>query len=263
MTIGENGACGRRTRPGVRRLRRLPHAVRSWGGTVRDASAHADATAVLPVLIRVGIVLVNDRHMLVKALAAALGAAPGVQVAVAAVGAAEGTLRLQAASPHVALVDSIPLAGFLHQECPDTRVFVIARADDPAVVQACIRAGAVACVDDSTSPEMLVDLFKRALGTDEVLYEPRMLLNLILAPPRVSAARPQRTAKLAERELSVLAELVRNPHSAAAAENLGITINTLRTHLKNILAKLDAHSTLDAILIALREGRVELNQDQE
>jgi DNA-binding NarL/FixJ family response regulator len=142
-------------------------------------------------------------------------------------------------------------------------VFVVGQADDPAVVQACIQAGAVACVDGSTSPEMLVDLFKRALVTDEVLYEPRTLLELILTPPKRSAAQPRRTAKLADRELAVLAEIVRNPHSATVAEHLGITMNTLRTHLKNILAKLDAHSTLDAVLIALREGRVELGRDQE
>jgi DNA-binding NarL/FixJ family response regulator len=41
------------------------------------------------------------------------------------------------------------------------------------------------------------------------------------------------------------------------ADELGITRNTLRTHIHNIMGKLGARSKLEAVLTAIREGIVE------
>jgi DNA-binding CsgD family transcriptional regulator len=66
----------------------------------------------------------------------------------------------------------------------------------------------------------------------------------------------QRLARLTPRELEVLQMLANGgtPDSIAAA--LGVSRHTLRTHVQNILMKLGVHSKLDAIVAAMRHGKV-------
>jgi DNA-binding NarL/FixJ family response regulator len=46
----------------------------------------------------------------------------------------------------------------------------------------------------------------------------------------------------------------------ALAEQLFISLNTVRNHVQSILYKLDAHSKLEAVATALREGIIDLDQ---
>jgi DNA-binding CsgD family transcriptional regulator len=59
--------------------------------------------------------------------------------------------------------------------------------------------------------------------------------------------------------MQVLSAIATGMSSAEAANDLGISLSTLRTHLKNIITKLEARSKLDAVLIAIREGRIRLD----
>jgi DNA-binding CsgD family transcriptional regulator len=82
-------------------------------------------------------------------------------------------------------------------------------------------------------------------------------MALIQRPHQFSAQAPRKTASLSNRELDVLNVLATGSKTEEAAWQLGISPNTLRTHLKNILVKLEARSKLEAVLIAIREGRIE------
>lgn len=59
---------------------------------------------------------------------------------------------------------------------------------------------------------------------------------------------------LSPRELEVLQELVDGKSHESAAQDLYISHHTLRTHVKNILTKLDAHSSIEAVSIAVCAG---------
>lgn len=62
---------------------------------------------------------------------------------------------------------------------------------------------------------------------------------------------------LTPRELEVLRALGDGMSSPEVSEELGITRNTLRTHVHNIMGKLGARSKLEAVLTAIRLGLVE------
>lgn len=62
---------------------------------------------------------------------------------------------------------------------------------------------------------------------------------------------------LTHREVEVLRALGEGLSSPEVSEELGITRNTLRTHLHNIMGKLGARSKLEAVLTAIRMGIVE------
>lgn len=76
------------------------------------------------------------------------------------------------------------------------------------------------------------------------------------APAR-AAHRPRRTGALSAltgREREVLATLTAGSSDAAIARRLGISPHTARTHVQNIMAKLDVHTRLEAATVGLRAG---------
>lgn len=65
-------------------------------------------------------------------------------------------------------------------------------------------------------------------------------------------------SQLTPREREVLALLVQGADGRTAASTLGISLNTVRTHVQSILTKLQVHSRLEAATFAVRHGIVEV-----
>jgi DNA-binding NarL/FixJ family response regulator len=208
-------------------------------------------------VIRVGILLVEDRAMLASSLAVVLDLDADLDV-VAVESEPARANRVLAAGASLVLLDSIPLAAEMHARWPDVRLVVLGPATDSEVILACIRAGAAGCIDTNISPSELISTIKR-VHAGELLFEAGPLVQLLVNAPIPVPAAPRRTARLAERELQVLSAIATGMSSAEAADHLGISLSTLRTHLKNIITKLEARSKLDAVLIAIREGRIRLD----
>jgi two-component system nitrate/nitrite response regulator NarL len=62
---------------------------------------------------------------------------------------------------------------------------------------------------------------------------------------------------LTEREWEALGRLVRGESTAAIAKAMGVAVSTARTHIDAVLSKLGAHSRLEAVAYAVREGLVD------
>jgi two-component system, NarL family, nitrate/nitrite response regulator NarL len=65
-------------------------------------------------------------------------------------------------------------------------------------------------------------------------------------------------SQLTPREREVLTLLVQGADGRRAASTLGISLNTIRTHVQSILTKLQVHSRLEAATFAVRHGIVEV-----
>jgi two-component system nitrate/nitrite response regulator NarL len=68
-------------------------------------------------------------------------------------------------------------------------------------------------------------------------------------------------SQLTAREKEVLGLLVEGTNSARIASQLGISSNTVRTHVQSILTKLQVHSRLEAATLAVRHGLVPIGSD--
>lgn len=208
-------------------------------------------------VIRVGILLTEARSLLAGAIAVALDLEPKLQVVRAASSAAASPIALLAAGVDVIIIDTVSIVTQLRNEFPQLKVVVLGAAGDLNATLASVRAGAVAYVCESNTPQALADVITR-VHTGEVVYESTVLLALLQRPSLVPAPHHRRTARLSGRELEVLRATAVGSSTTEAADALGISLNTFRTHLKNILAKLEARSKLEAVIIAIREGRIQL-----
>jgi DNA-binding NarL/FixJ family response regulator len=91
----------------------------------------------------------------------------------------------------------------------------------------------------------------RAAATGESVISPELLARLL---PRLQRGHPARRNELTEREREVLSLLADGLSNAAIAEKLTVSVHTVRNHIANLSAKLGAHSKLEALSIAVRDG---------
>src|SRR4029077_13386888 len=79
------------------------------------------------------------------------------------------------------------------------------------------------------------------------------LLPLLASPPKRSES-DERLGKLSQREVEVLRHMMAGEDRAAIARGLFVSVNTVRTHARNILTKLEVHSSLEAVRVGLEAG---------
>jgi len=122
-----------------------------------------------------------------------------------------------------------------------------------------VEAGADGILHKSAAISEIVDSVRR-LRSGEALLSP----NEIIAMLRAASAKRQREEearraieRLTPREKEVLEALGEGLDSKQIAAKLHITVETERTHMVNILRKLDVHSRLQALVFAARHGLVE------
>ena len=70
----------------------------------------------------------------------------------------------------------------------------------------------------------------------------------------------QRIERLTPRELEILQRMADGDAPEQIADDLGMSRHTLRTHTQNVLTKLGVHSKLEAIVAAIRYGKVKTNK---
>jgi DNA-binding NarL/FixJ family response regulator len=137
---------------------------------------------------------------------------------------------------------------------PDVALVALSADEDPDRVARTLLAGAVSWVSKRTGvDEMAAALVASARGESRV---PPAMLRSVLHRLRTMAAVPAQWTllqNLTVREREVLEYAVLGYSRNDIAGELGLSVNTVRTHLQHILAKLGARSTLEAVSMFLRE----------
>lgn len=185
----------------------------------------------------------------------------GMAVQIATTGA-EGIASVERGMPDLILMDiglpdrsGLSAGHAILDRWPRARIVALSALEDRSVVDEALRLGFRGYVSKDTSVAKLVNWIQLVLDGHVVL--PHRLPSVDPRPSRdedVSLLADQ----LSRREGEVLALLVRGADGAAMASRLGISRNTVRTHVQNILTKLQVHSRLEAATFAVRHRLVEL-----
>jgi DNA-binding NarL/FixJ family response regulator len=147
------------------------------------------------------------------------------------------------------------------QRYPGVRVLVLTSFLDDDHVLPAIRAGAAGYLLKDIDPDDLVKAVQATYNGQSVL-NPHVMSYLA---ERVRASgNPEEDpfAELSEREMDVLRLLARGLSNHAIAAQLMVSENTVRTHVSNILAKLDLRDRTQAALLALQYHLVPLSEVQ-
>ncbi len=210
----------------------------------------------------ISVLLVDDHALFVEALQERLNREFDLSPVRVATSAAETLAVLNAGVPDVVVLDvslaaddGVALAGRIGELAGDgCRIIMMTEVESTEVVVDALRAGARAWVPKTAGVDLLLRAI-RGVGRQEVWIPPALLgdvLPKLLAGPRPSVS--DVFSDLTGREREILQAMVNGLTRSAIADHLGVTPNTVRTHTQNLLAKLGAHSTLEAVSMALRGG---------
>ncbi len=157
--------------------------------------------------------------------------------------------------------DGVALIAELHAVNPRAKVLALTASVDPVLYGRAVEAGVAGVMHKSASIEDIIDALCR-LAAGEWLLTPAEVVDLLryVKQQRDQSREAQALlARLTSREREVLELLAQGLPSSEIAQRLYITIDTERTHMVNILMKLDVHSQLQALVFALRHGAVKIH----
>ncbi|WP_426504495.1 response regulator [Dactylosporangium sp. McL0621] len=158
---------------------------------------------------------------------------------------------------HMPVLDGVEATRRIVAGC-DGRTPVIALTTfnaDEHVVSA-LRAGAAGFLLKDVTSEGLADAVRRAVDGEPVMAPSvlaRLMDHFAARPPRPPAP-PAGVADLSERELEVLTRIGAGLSNAEIAAELVISMATVKTHVRHILAKLDVRDRAQAIVVAHEAG---------
>jgi len=211
----------------------------------------------MKTLIRVA--LIEDDRRLRDSLSTLLAGSPGFSC-IAVAGSVEEALRQRLAPPPDVLLLDIHLPGTpgslgarsLAEKWPQAVILIHTVHEEDDKVFASLCNGAVGYILKRTPPARLLEAIREARdgGAPMSPEIARKVITLFrrIAPP----SEPQ--APLAPQELRLVGLLAQGHSYAGAAEELGVSLNTVRTYIRSVYEKLHVHTRSEAVSKALRSG---------
>lgn len=201
------------------------------------------------------ILTVDDHPLLREGIAAVIEGQSDMQLVGEAANGVEALQVFRDCRPDVTLMDlqmpemnGVDAIGAIHREFPDAKVVVLTTYQGDAQALRAFKAGA--------SGYLLKSMLRRELvDTIRSVYAGRRRI-----PPEIAAGIAEHASDdaLTSREVEVLRQVADGNGNKRIAHQLGISEETVKAHMKNILAKLDANDRTHAVTIAVRRGIIEL-----
>jgi two-component system response regulator NreC len=208
-------------------------------------------------------VLIADDHAVLRAgLKLLIDAQSDMDVVGEAANGPDAVHSAQATAPHVVLLDlSMPGGRFtqtieqLARAAPSSRVLVLTMHDDPALMQAALRAGASGyIVKQAADIELLTAI--------RAVHQGRTVVGLTRPADGVQGVSQdsptgERPRRLSQREAEVLRLLAQGHTNQEAADHLALSVKTIESHRKHLSDKLGLKSRAQLFRFAVEVGLLE------
>jgi NarL family two-component system response regulator LiaR len=155
-------------------------------------------------------------------------------------------------------IDGVEATRRIHDETTGTAVIILSGHNDDVSLARAIQAGARGYLRKTEAVGGLAEAIRRA-HRGEPLHtsaEVEESLRKLRRRRALDGNLAQRIERLTPRETEILQRMADGDTSEKIARELGMSKHTLRTHTQNVLTKLGVHSKLDAIVAALRYGKI-------
>lgn len=205
--------------------------------------------------LRIGVLLVDPCEITREALSALLGSESDIRIVGQADDLASAILAMSRLRPDVVVLDpnavrsGLDAVASIIRTSPTSRVVVFSDHDNPMYVRAAIGAGASAYVLRNAERSDLLQAVREVYRGNHFL-QPEVTGPLLRRLAERSPAREG--APLTRRELEILQHLANGESNKEIAASLGISPQTVKTHLKQLFKKLQVADRTGAVSLALR-----------
>lgn len=205
--------------------------------------------------MRIRILTVDDHPLLREGIAAVIEGQPDMRLVGEATNGLEALEAFRACRPDVTLMDlqmpgmgGVEAIAAIHREFPTARIVVLTTYQGDVQAVRAFKAGACGYLLKSM-------LRRELLDTIRGVHEGRRRI-----PPEIANEIAEHAADeaLTPREVEVLRQVASGNGNKRIATQLAISEETVKAHMKNILAKLAANDRTHAVTIALKRGIIEI-----
>ncbi len=218
-------------------------------------------------------VLIADDHAFFRrGLEVVLQGEAGLEIVGQASDGVEAVAVATEVAPDVVLMDirmpkmtGIEAARQMKEVAPSAKIVILTISDEDDDLFEAIRAGAIGYLLKDIPLDELADSVRAVYG-GQSLINPSMAGKLITEFATLARrdadegpAKHAPVLKLTEREMEVLRLVARGLNNRDIAKELFISENTVKNHVRNILEKLQIHSRMEAVMIAVREKLIEIS----
>jgi DNA-binding NarL/FixJ family response regulator/signal transduction histidine kinase len=237
---------------------KLTIASRPGQGTIIRIEAPGTAATqapFFPAMKPIRILIADDHFVVREGLRSILRREPDFEVAGEAANGEEAVRKFDELRPDLAIIDlRMPVCGGVEAirrirgKFPEARLLILSNSEGDEDIHAALAAGGMGYLLKHSSGDQITPAI-RALVAGRTWIPPEVAGKL--------AAR-KRTESLSPRECEIVRLLVLGEANKQIGDTLGISEQTVKSHVKNILAKLQVRDRTEAVTVALRRGIVHL-----
>jgi DNA-binding NarL/FixJ family response regulator len=211
----------------------------------------------------VRVLIVDDDHLMRAGLRGVLSSVDRIEVVGEAADGREAAYRTRLLSPDVILMDvrmpdldGIAATRDVLAEHPEVKVVILTTFEEDDYIFGALNAGASGFLLKRTSPEELIAAIHTIHAGDSLLSPSvtSRVIERMARQPAPDASRDPRLQELTPRERDVLELMARGLSNAEIAAELVVEESTVKTHVKRVLAKLDARDRVQAVIFAYESG---------
>ena len=207
---------------------------------------------------KIRLLAVDDHPLMQDGLALAVSAAEDMELVAQATSGEQGIALFQEHTPDIVLMDlrlpdmsGVDAIRRMRSLRVEARYIVLTTFQGDARANLAIQAGATGYLLKATLRNNLIEAIRTVFAGG------------FCVPPEVAQqlARHLAETKLTEREVGILKEVAAGCSNKVVADHLAITEDTVKGHIRSILTKLKANDRTHAVMIAIRRGYLELQDE--
>lgn len=212
---------------------------------------------------KIKILVVDDHPFLRRGLCDEINLTPDMIAVGEANNGQEAVLKANLLQPDLVLMDillpnmnGVEATRQIVQQNPDIQILVLSGFFEDATIVSAIKAGASGYLRKDASPEEVIEAIRSVVRGDFMLNS--RIVRKLFQEIREGDADKSSLSVLTDREREILIYLAKGLSNQEIALQASIAESTVRCHVHHILDKLNLNSRTQAILLAVKEGLVEV-----